>query len=90
VVRASVVVDSRQAAWEEAGDLIQPRNAGLIDHDHIHAELGEIVLDRKAGRTDDRQITLIKSVGLAVQDAVRRAVRAGRSGRWDWTRELTV
>ena len=80
VVRARVVVDSRQAAWDEAGDLIQPLNAGLIIRDHIHAELGEIVLGQKDGRTDDRQITFFKSVGLAVQDAVaaRFALDAAR------------
>ena len=80
VVRALVVVDSRQAAWDEAGDLIQPLQAGLIDREHIHAELGEIVLGRKAGRSDDSQITFFKSVGLAVQDAVaaRCALEAAR------------
>ncbi len=70
VRRALVVVDSRHAALEEAGDLIQPLQAGLIGREHIHAELGELVLGRKTGRTDDRQITFFKSVGLAVQDAV--------------------
>ncbi len=70
VCRALVVVDSRRAAWEEAGDLIQPMQAGLIDREHIHAELGELVLGRCPGRTDDQQITFFKSVGLAVQDAV--------------------
>ncbi len=70
VCRALVVVDSRHAAWEEAGDLIQPLQAGLIGREHIHAELGELVLGRRAGRADDRQITFFKSVGLAVQDAV--------------------
>ena len=69
VRRALVVVDSREAAWNEAGDLIQPLEASLIDRDHIHADLGELFLGRKPGRTDDRQITLFKSVGLAVQDA---------------------
>jgi ornithine cyclodeaminase len=80
VVRARVVVDCRQAAWTEAGDLIQPLNAGLISRDHIYAELGEMVLGQKPGRTDDRQITLFKSVGLAVQDAVaaRFALDAAR------------
>jgi ornithine cyclodeaminase/alanine dehydrogenase-like protein (mu-crystallin family) len=80
VARARVVVDSRQAAWDEAGDLIQPLNAGLITRDHIHAELGEIVLGQNLGRTDDRQVTLFKSVGLAVQDAVaaRCALDAAR------------
>lgn len=70
VRRALVVVDGRHAAWEEAGDLIQPMQAGLIGREHIHAELGELVLDRKTGRIDDRQVTFFKSVGLAVQDAV--------------------
>jgi ornithine cyclodeaminase len=80
VVRARVFVDSRQAAWDEAGDLIQPLNAGLITRDHILAELGEIVLGLKEGRTGERQITFFKSVGLAVQDAVaaRFALDAAR------------
>lgn len=74
VRRALVVVDSRHAAWEEAGDLIQPLQAGLIGREHIHAELGELVLGRRPGRADDQQITFFKSVGLAVQDAVAARV----------------
>jgi ornithine cyclodeaminase/alanine dehydrogenase-like protein (mu-crystallin family) len=70
VKRALVVVDSRAAAWEEAGDLIQPLEAGLIDHAHIHAELGELVLGRQPGRIDDHTTTFFKSIGIAVQDAV--------------------
>ena len=70
VRRALVVVDSRDAAWEEAGDLIQPLQRGLIERNHIHAELGELVLSRKPGRRQDSEVTLFKSVGLAVQDAV--------------------
>ena len=74
VRRALVVVDSRHAAWEEAGDLIQPLQAGLIGREHIHAELGELVLGRQTRRADDRQVTFFKSVGLAVQDAVAARV----------------
>jgi len=70
VARALVVVDSRAAAWEEAGDLILPLEAGQIVRAHVHAELGELVLGRKSGRADDAQITLFKSVGIAAQDAV--------------------
>ncbi len=90
VVRSLVVVDSRQAAWEEAGDLIQPLEAGLIDRDHVHAELGELVLGRRPGRSSDQQITFFKSVGIAVQDALaaqtalRNARRLGLGQQADW------
>ena len=70
VARALVVVDSRAPAWEEAADLILPLEAGQINRQHVHAELGELVLGQKSGRIDDAQITLFKSVGIAVQDAV--------------------
>ncbi len=70
VARALVVVDSRSATLAETGDLLKPMQAGLFGEDHIHAELGEIVLGRKPGRTSPDQITYFKSVGVAVQDAV--------------------
>jgi ornithine cyclodeaminase len=68
--RSLVVVDSRAAVMEEAGDLLVPLAKGEIDESHIHAELGEIVDGRKPGRTNPGQITYFKSVGVAVQDAV--------------------
>ena len=74
VARALVVVDDRRAAWEEAGDLIQPFEEGLIAGDHVHADLGELVLGRKAGRENSEQTTLFKSVGVAVQDSVAAAL----------------
>ncbi len=70
VRRSLLVVDSREAALEEAGDLIIPLAAGDINEEHIHAELGEIVAGKKPGRTSAEQITFFKSVGVAVQDAV--------------------
>ncbi len=70
IARALVVVDSRSASLAETGDLIQPITAGLFTADHIHAELGELVLGQKSGRTTPDQITYFKSVGVAVQDAV--------------------
>jgi ornithine cyclodeaminase/alanine dehydrogenase-like protein (mu-crystallin family) len=80
---ARVVVDQREAALEEAGDLLQPMADGLFGPEHISTELGEILLGRAPGRTSDAEITLFKSVGLAVQDlyaaaaAYDSAVRAG-------------
>jgi ornithine cyclodeaminase len=70
VVRARVFVDSREAALEEAGDLIQPIRQGAITPDHIRAELGELVLGRAAGRCAEDEVTLFKAVGVAAQDAV--------------------
>ena len=70
VARALVVVDSRTAVLAETGDLLKPMQAGLFGEEHISAELGEIVLGRKPGRSSPEQITFYKSVGVAVQDAL--------------------
>ena len=64
--RARVVVDQREAALAEAGDIIISKAA-------IDAEIGEIINGDKPGRQDDEEITYFKSVGLAVQDAVTAA-----------------
>jgi ornithine cyclodeaminase len=74
VRRARVYVDSRTAALTEAGDLIQPLQAGLIPAEHILGEIGEVVLGRIPGRTGPDQITFFKSVGVAVQDAAAAAL----------------
>lgn len=69
VKRAKIVVDSREACMEEAGDLLVPMKAGVISQEHIYAELGQIAAGVKPGRTSEQEITLFKSVGIAVQDA---------------------
>lgn len=68
VARAKVVVDSRVAALAEAGDLVIPISKGIISEQHIHAELGELVLGLKPGRESRDEITFFKAVGNAVQD----------------------
>ena len=65
--RARVVVDQRDAAMAEAGDII-------IGQAVIDAEIGEIINGVQPGRQSDEEITFFKSVGLAVQDAVTAAV----------------
>jgi ornithine cyclodeaminase len=77
IKKSLLIVDSIEAALDEAGDLIIPINQGLITTDWIHAELGDIVIGKKSGRDNPDQITLFKTVGLAVQDAIsaRRALR---------------
>ncbi len=85
VTRALVCVESRRAALAPhpsgTADLQEPIRDGLITAEHVHAELGELVAGTRPGRTSDDQITLYKSVGVAVQDAaaaglVLRAARA--------------
>lgn len=67
VGRARIIVDSREACLEEAGDLIIP--AATID-----AELGEVLNGDRVGRENDEQITFFKSVGIAVQDTMAAAL----------------
>jgi ornithine cyclodeaminase/alanine dehydrogenase-like protein (mu-crystallin family) len=81
VKRARVFVDSRAASLAEAGDLIIPLQAGLIDESHISNELGEIVLGRKSGRASVDEITFFKSVGLAVQDALAAQLALDNAGK---------
>ena len=66
VQRARVVVDQREAAMAETGDII-------IGKAVIDAEIGEIVNGSKPGRQNDEEITFFKSVGLAIQDAATAA-----------------
>jgi ornithine cyclodeaminase len=90
VAEALVVVESRAAALAPfpsgSNDLLQPIAQGLITADHVHAEIGELVDGSKPGRASSEQITLYKSVGVAVQDGaaaalVLRAAREHGAGR---------
>jgi ornithine cyclodeaminase/alanine dehydrogenase-like protein (mu-crystallin family) len=82
VARAHLYVDSRAAALVESGDVVMGIREGRFTADHIVAELGELV-ERGAGRTSDTEITIFKSLGMAVEDvtaadlAYRRAVERG-------------
>ncbi len=75
VARAVVVVDSREACREEAGDLIMAEREGRFDMARVRGEIGEVLLGLVPGRGGDDEVTLFKSVGLAAQDlAVARMV----------------
>ncbi|NYF23776.1 ornithine cyclodeaminase family protein [Sporosarcina sp. JAI121] len=65
-----VVVESKEAALEEAGDLHIPIVEGAFFPEQLHAELGQIVSGERSGREDDQEITIFKSVGLAIADIV--------------------
>ena len=68
VVRSRLFVDRRESTLNEAGDFLFPRREGAIGDDHIRGEIGELLLGRVAGRRSDDEITLFKSLGLAVED----------------------
>ena len=53
-----------------ANDLFWPIRDGVIGEDHIRAEIGQLIAGEEAGRTTPDQVTLYKSVGVGVQDAV--------------------
>ena len=67
VRRARVFVDTRAGAFAEAGDILQPIAAGVIDTDHVLGELAELVGGAE-GRKGPEDITLFKSVGAALED----------------------
>ena len=83
VRRSRVFVDSHTAAQSEAGEIVQAMAAGAIAYSHVAGELGGLLQGDVAGRSSAAEITLFKSVGLALQDAVTaarvyaRAIAAG-------------
>ena len=68
--RARVFVDSRAAALKEAGEVMIPIGEGAITADHIAGELGDVINGTVSGRGDAAQITIFKSLGMAVEDVV--------------------
>jgi len=61
-------VDSRAGALAESGDVMIPIAEKAIGPGHIIAEIGEVLAGKVSGRTNDRDITLFKSLGMAVED----------------------
>lgn len=89
IKRSKFIADSTEACLKEAGDIIIPIKDGVIEENHIYAELGEIILGKKPGRINDGEITLFKSNGLAIQDVAAakliydRAIEAGIGAKVD-------
>ncbi len=81
VLQSRLVVDQRSAALHETGDLIIPIQKGLMEPTHIQADIGEIVTGQIQGRTSESEITLFKSVGVAIQDlaAATRALETAEA-----------
>ncbi len=68
VVRSRLFVDRRESALEEAGDFLIPKREGAVTDAHILGELGEVLTGEVKGRVAPEDVTLFKSVGLAIED----------------------
>ena len=68
VLRSRLFVDRREAALAEAGDFLIPKAEGAVDDAHIRGELGQLVTGEVKGRLAPTDVTVFKSVGLAIED----------------------
>jgi len=81
VKKGLFVVDSRHSALAAAAELRRAVSAGVVDEDHIHAEIGEVLLARAPGRTRADQVTIYKSLGHICQDLAALACLEQRLAR---------
>jgi ornithine cyclodeaminase len=84
---ASLFVDRRESTLNEGGDYLFAAQDGAIGPEHIKAEIGELVIGAKPGRSSDAEITLFKSLGLAIEDLASaeylyRKAHETRAGTW--------
>ncbi len=79
VAAASLFVDRRESALNEAGDVLIPMREGAFGADHIQAELGEVLIGKHPGRKSADEVTLFKSLGLSVEDVASAAFIAKRA-----------
>jgi ornithine cyclodeaminase len=68
VLRSRLFVDRRESTLAESGDFLIPKQEGALDERHIRAELGEVLSGAAVGRERPTDVTLFKSLGLAVED----------------------
>jgi ornithine cyclodeaminase len=84
IVKSRLYADRRESVLAESGDFLIPLAEGVIAPQHLLAELGEVVNGTHPGRSTMAEITVFKSLGLAVEDvaALRhiyaRAVQTGQ------------
>ncbi len=66
--RAKVFVDTHEGATKEAGDIVIPLETGVLKQSDVLADLYQLCREEHPGRTSDNDITLFKSVGVALED----------------------
>jgi ornithine cyclodeaminase len=68
IVKSHVYVDRRESALAEAGDILIPMSEGAINAEHIRGDLGEVLMGAAPGREATSDVTVFKSLGLAIED----------------------
>ncbi|HYC26509.1 MAG TPA: hypothetical protein VEB67_00625, partial [Nitrososphaerales archaeon] len=87
VVRSRLYTDRRESLFNEADDFRVPKKEGVIGDEHLVGEIGEVLTGKVPGRRDEKEITLFKSLGIAVEDlasAHRIYTKANESGQGTW------
>lgn len=84
---ARIFTDRRESALNEAGDYLLAAKEGLVTPESIRGEIGELLIETKAGRTSESEITLFKSLGLAIEDVTTanylyNKAQAQNAGTW--------
>lgn len=87
VVKSKLFVDRRQSTLNEAGDFLFPKQEGAVNDGHILGEIGDILLEKIEGRQSNEDVTLFKSLGLAVEDVaaayyIYRKLSERGTGKW--------
>lgn len=90
VTRGRLYVDSRAAALVESGDVVMNIAEKRFDASHLRGELGELVLGRAPGRASDAEVTIFKSLGMAVEDVVAADLVFRRASETGAGTELTL
>jgi ornithine cyclodeaminase/alanine dehydrogenase-like protein (mu-crystallin family) len=89
VLGSRFYVDCRESTLNEAGDFLIPRAEGVLGDDHIVGEIGDVVLGKVEGRRSPDEITVFKSLGIAIEDLAsahhiyRKAIASDRGLRAD-------
>ena len=89
VARCRVIVDQREAALEEAGELIAAIEAGLVGEGDL-VELGDVVAGKARGFSVDERPSMFKSVGLAIQDMAAAAAALERAKSEEFGLEIQM
>ena len=87
VAKSRLYADRRESLLNEAGEFLIPKGEGLFGDEHIVGEIGEVLTGKARARTSPQEITLFKSLGIAIEDLaaahyVYEAAKARGLGQW--------